>query len=352
MAREVLVENNNLTRQGIISFDDQVYFPTILGGKWAKFPFVAVDEAQDMSPLNHRMLELSLRDDGRLMAVGDKKQAIYAFRGASTDSMDRIAALRSRWTTLPLTMTFRCPKVVVARQQGHAPGFRAAPKNHEGVFHRFERTEAVLEPDQGWDYKKLTELKPNSMAEIAILCRNNGPLLAMAFKLLRAGIGVYMLGRDIGKSLIRLSSEICKDDNSPADIVAGLIDDWKTKEVSLALANQKEERVSGIYDRAECLQAVLQNTEVRDAGGLRAMLKKLFDKDSGQVILGSIHRAKGLEWDLVVHLDHWRVPSKFAKQAAQAGDRRQLEQEHNLRYVCETRAKHTLVEASLEDYNG
>src|SRR5258708_34901961 len=111
--------------------------------------------------------------------------------------------------------------------------------------------------------------------------------------------------------------------------------------------NGHEERVGGITDRAECLQAVLSSTEVKDAGGLRAMLKRLFAREEGTVTLSSIHRAKGMEWDLAVHLDPWRIPSKWAKQAAQAGDRSQLQQEWNLKYVCETRSKHTLAEANL-----
>lgn len=354
MAHQVLEENNALTRKGIISFDDQVYYPTVLSGKWAKFPVVVVDEAQDLSPLNHKMLELSLRDDGKLIAVGDRKQAIYQFRGASADSMDRVARLRQTWKTLPLTMTFRCPKVIVARQQQHAPGFRAAPGNAQGTFTSFQaRTSQQIDDLElgGWSYKDLEGLKPGPGAQVAILCRNNGPLLAMAFKLLRAGIGVHMLGRDIGKSLIKLSSEIIKDDQAKAEICAGLIEDWKSREGSLARANEKEERLASIYDRADCLQAVLSNAQVRNAGDLRSMLRKLFEKESGQVVLGSIHRSKGLEWDLVVHLDPWRLPAKAAKQAAQAGDTRQLEQEYNLKYVCETRAKHTLVEANLEDFH-
>jgi hypothetical protein len=296
------------------------------------------------------MLELCMRDDGRLTAVGDPKQAIYAFRGADSNSMGKIRGLRPNWKNLPLTMTFRCPKVVVARQQGHAPGFRAYEKNQEGRFHRFQPQEGT-ELEGGWNYQSLVNLLPTRDASLVVMCRNNGPLLALAFKLLRNGTGVYMLGRDLGKGLEALSRKIAPEDGTAADIVAGLISEWQEHECSLALANGKDERVAGIVDRAECLFAVLSSTEVKDAGGLRAMLKKLFARDSGVVTLSSIHRAKGLEWDLAVHLDPWRIPSKWAKQAAQQGDASQLQQEANLRYVCETRSKHTLAEANLDDFS-
>jgi len=354
LAREVLSESNVLARRGIISFDDQVYCPVVLGGKWPQFPVVAVDEAQDLSELNHAMLGKVLRPDGRLVVVGDPKQSIYGFRGALTESMDKIRGLSGQWLNRPLTMTFRCPRVIVARQQTHAPGFRAGKANAEGRHIRLPvngqgHYEAEAQAKPIWSISQFLALA-SSKASPVILCRNNGPLLSMAFKLLRRGVGCYMLGRDLGKGLERLSLDIAKEDAIPADKVAGLIRDWREKEISIALANHKDERVEGIEDRAESLLAVLGSAEVRDAGGLRLALRKLFSRDSGQIMLSSIHRAKGLEWDIVMHLDPWRIPSKWAKLAAKTGDTRQLAQEHNLKYVCETRTRNVLCEANLEDF--
>lgn len=357
LARDVLEENNRLARQGIISFDDQVYCPTVLGGKWPQYPVVFVDESQDLSPLNHRMLELGLRPGGKLVAVGDSRQAIYAFRGADAQSMQRVEELMLRHGELAerkLTLTFRCPKVVVERQQEHAPGFRAWSQNPQGSFARWEQTDGQRALGEfSWTWKEVEralEQVPKARPQLAVLCRNNGPLLALAFKLIRQGIGPVMLGRDIGKGLVQLSRKLCPEDSCPADLVAGKVEDWKEKECALARANRHEEKVAGICDRAECLQAVLTHAEVRDAGQLRLMLEKLFSRSDGQVTLSSIHKAKGLEWDFVLHLDPWRVPSKWARRAAMEGDHSQLEQEWNLKYVCETRSKFMLVEADLGDF--
>ena len=183
------------------------------------------------------------------------------------------------------------------------------------------------------------------VASVAVLCRNNGPLLSLAFKLIRQGIGVVVLGREIGKGLIVLSKKLCPEDGAPADQVRGKVLEWQESEISTAMANDKPERVAGITDRAECLLAVLESAEARDAGQLRQLLTQLFARDHGQVTLSSIHKAKGLEWDVVLHLDPWRIPSKWAKAS---GDERALEQELNLKYVAETRCKHTLVAADLE----
>jgi hypothetical protein len=182
-----------------------------------------------------------------------------------------------------------------------------------------------------------------------VLCRNNSPLLSLAFRLIRNQIGVVMLGRDIGKGLIQLSRKIIPDDNTDRFQCSGLVAAWIETETSLARVNGHEERVAGITDRGECLLAVI-GSGCRDAGELRQMLTKLFASENGRVQLSTIHRAKGLEADCVLHLDPWRIPSKFAQEAAKLGDTRQLQQEWNLLYVCETRTKHTLINADLQDF--
>ena len=52
----------------------------------------------------------------------------------------------------------------------------------------------------------------------------------------------------------------------------------------------------------------------------------------------------------MLHLDPWRIPSKWAREAAREGDTAQLDQEWNLKYVAETRTKHTLLEANLKTF--
>lgn len=333
LARQVLKQNIQLARAGIVSFDDQIYCSTMLGGRFPSFGLVMVDEYQDLSQLNIKMLGKCTRDDGRIAAAGDKRQAIYGWRGASGDAGAEISALRPTWTSLPLMTTFRCPKTVVARQQWHVPGFRAAEQAPEG------KVEVVPDSNSGEFWEQFAKAVPSGAA---ILCRNNAPLLRMAFWLIRGGIGCHMLGRDIGKELVMLSRKIVPDDNTPADICAGKVEEWRESEASKLASAGKGEKVAGVHDKAECLQAVLE-LGISDAGMLRRTLEQLFAREAGLVTLSSIHRAKGLEWDFVIHLDPWRVPSKYAKRAAEAGRPQALQQEWNLQYVCETRTKDTLV---------
>ena len=337
-ARDVLIASVKLAfgtgTTPTISFDDQIYLPTLYGASFPSFALTLVDEAQDLSLLQHEMVR-KVSGKGRLIVVGDPRQAIYGFRGADTSSMEKLRALRPDWIDLPLTLTFRCPQAIVALQQTHAPGFTAAPSNLPGQIIDLRGKE------DGWAWSDLPE------GDLAVLCRNNAPLISLALKLLSKHIPCIMLGRDIGKGLASLAKKICPEPATPAPICAQKVQDWLEQEAQLAKANGREHKLSGLQDRAECLLAVLEH--VPTAGDLQAKLKEIFSRDHGKVTLSSGHRAKGLEWQTVVHLDPWRLPSKFALRAAHNGHKVQLEQERNLEYVIETRTKENLVFANLKE---
>lgn len=333
-ARSVLNASIHQSFQGIIDYDDQIYMSALFGGLFPKYPEVMVDEAQDLSPLNHIQLRLCALD--RLTVCGDPRQAIYAFRGADSSSMDTLRGLRRAWIDLPLSTTFRCPKAIVARQQDHAPGFTAAPSAPDGEIQNW---------NEGWDAKRVAALS----GSIAILCRNNAPLMACALRLIRSGVGCTILGREIGKSLITLTKKLIPDDLEPVAECARRISKWREHEVDLALANQKDERVAIITDKAECLNAVMQNGNVQNAGALRKLLNRLFAEGDMRVTLSTGHKAKGLEWDNVIHLDPWRVPSKFAKAELERGNEVPYQQDMNLKYVIETRSKNVLSLANFEE---
>lgn len=358
LARDVLEADINLVRSGHMSYDDQVYYPTIIGGRLPRFPKIFVDEAQDLSPLNHKMISLCTRDDGtNIMAVGDPRQAIYAFRGADSSSMDSMRWIAEDWEDLALTLTFRCPKAVVQRQQAHAPGYRAYEKNALGAVLAPPGGETGL-PEWSWDWIRghLSEMpsgfmSPSGGQSCAIICRNNAPLLSLAFKLIRGGIGCQMLGRDIGSGLINFTRRITKVDEMPIAQFAIRMQEWVGKECELAELNQKPERAERIRDQESCVVATMEGAHPSTVGDLRLSLEQLFKRDGMPIVLSSGHRSKGLEWPMVIHLDPWRIPSKQALFAQSQGNFKPLEQEYNLNYVTETRTKHTLVNADLETFH-
>lgn len=335
-AEAILRQSIKLSFQGVIDYDDQIYMSALFGGVFPRFPVVMVDEAQDLSALNKIMVARS--SPGKLIIVGDPRQAIYAFRGADSSSMQSLRSLRDEWIDLKLSTTWRCPKAVVERQQRHAPGFNAAPEAPLG--------QVIDLQAQPWSIATIEAHAGGS--PVAILCRNNAPLLCAAIRVIKARRGVQLLGGEIGKGLVRLLKKIVGDLTTPISITCDLIREWQDREAGLARANEKPERVALINDRTECLLALTEDVHVRTAADMVKLLEELFSSSTSQVLLSTGHKAKGLEWHTVVHLDPKLIPSKYARKQLAEGNPVPMEQDRNLRYVIETRAKRNLILADLD----
>lgn len=95
-----------------IDFDDMLRFPVRRNLPFQTQDNVFVDEAQDTNPIQVEIVERLMGPETRLCAVGDPNQAIYGFRGATSNAMD---VIQTRFTckVLPLSVTWRCPKKVV-----------------------------------------------------------------------------------------------------------------------------------------------------------------------------------------------------------------------------------------------
>lgn len=310
----LLNESIKMAYSGLIDFDDQIYMPTLFGGTFPQFPLIMVDEAQDLSPLNHAMLDKLVSK--RIIAVGDPWQSIYAFRGADTTSMGRLKK-RFNMKEMTLSVTFRCPINIVINAHWRVPDFKWAPWAKEGEVIDLAKKE---EPGD-W---KATSIPPYS----AIICRNNAPLMSCALKLLQYGVGCRLLGSDLGPGLIRTLKKLCGERMEATQAEAMVaVDEWE----ETMLRKRKNEGT--VHDKADCLRVFIEFGAT--LGAAVAYAEHLFKTD-GPIQLMSGHKSKGLEFDVVYHLDPWLVPSKWATGEA-------LEQELNLKYVIETRAKSTLL---------
>jgi superfamily I DNA/RNA helicase len=315
---QALLRDIEMAYAGGIDYDDQIYMPVIFGGPWPKFPLVVVDEVQDYNPLGHEMLSRLLpNNDQRLIAVGDPWQSIYAFRGAVYNGMRQMQE-RFAMHTLPLSVTFRVPKAGVRRANSRVPHYEAFTANIEGE---------VLEHDT-WGPETIPD-------DAAIICRNNAPLISMAFALLRNGRAVKMVGFDIGAGLVRLLRKLGPESLSP-EATRRMIEQWRDAEL------QKTNKPESVYDRAECLFALTAGYSLGDAI-IRA--DNLFKQQKGINLLSG-HKSKGLEWEEVFHLDAWRIPNKWAMPGTEA-----YEQELNVRYVIETRFKQRLHLINAEGFH-
>lgn len=307
--------------KGYIDFDDQIYMSTLFGGSFPKFPLVMVDEAQDLSALNHEMVRKLVGD--RLIAVGDPWQSIYSFRGAHSDSMSWLKD-EFKMTELTLSVSFRCPRKIVELARWRVPHFKFREGAEEGEVTNFGK----------WDQSHINE-------SAAILCRNNAPLFKCALKLIQRGRGVKLVGSELGPNLIKTLRKL-GDPNMKKEQVHEAIISWEDTQIAKA----REARKASIRDRAECLRVFADfGATLNEA---IAYAEHLFSA-TGTISLMTGHKAKGLEFDFVFWLDPWRIPSRYAREAAEAGDDRQLQQELNLKYVIQTRAKKAHYTMNLED---
>lgn len=332
LIRAVLSESITQAYNGKIDFDDQIYMSVLFGAPHEQRHIMIVDEAQDLSPINH--VQLKKCRPQQLIVVGDPRQAIYGFRGADYQSMDNIRQEFKNldFLDLKLSLTFRCPKEVVARQKRHYPEFEAFHTNKAGTIRHFN--------EKPWSIKDFPQHE-----NIAILCRNNAPIISLAFRLLSSGVPIQVLGRDIAKNLKNLLAKAINPSVRGTENLLKAIESWRAKEIEKAAGRQS--KIEGVHERAESMIAVAENCSSLEQA--QQAVDKIFEQE-GRVVLSSGHKAKGLEWNNVTHLDPWRIPSKYARAAQEQGDDSLIIQENNLRYVIETRTKDVLTLASLEDF--
>ena len=86
--QKVLELSKQKDSENRISFDDMVWLPCAMGIVKPTFDLVTIDEAQDMNLPQLTMAQQSCRKGGRIVVVGDSRQAIYGFRGAVQDAME------------------------------------------------------------------------------------------------------------------------------------------------------------------------------------------------------------------------------------------------------------------------
>lgn len=311
----------------VVDFDDMLYMPLLTGAAWPHFDVVFVDEAQDTNRLQVDIVKALIEPKpgvfasgppGRLVFVGDRRQAIYGFRGADASALDNISA-EFRCRHLPLSVTYRCPKTVVREAQTNG-----APEI-EAYEHAAEGAVKVVETFHAEDFG----------AADAVLCRNKAPLLSLAYACIAQGVGVRFLGREIGQGLIKLVEKLRARD---LDDLLAKLRTWERKETDRARADGREMAVAAAEDKAECIRVAVGALPLdATVGGLVASLKAVFDEKRGRLLtLSTIHKSKGMEWPVVWLLDEHLMPSKWALQAWQQ------EQEANLRYVAITRAESEL----------
>jgi DNA helicase II / ATP-dependent DNA helicase PcrA len=296
----ILIESIRLAYTGTVDFNDQVYMPALFGGTYPAFPLVMIDEYQDLSPVNRAMVA-KLCKSSRQIGVGDEAQAIYEFRGADATAMPD-AVVEFSMETLPLSVSFRCPSAITANVHWHVPDIRSAKSG--GSISR--GTNISLRPDT------------------AVICRYNAPLLHMALAMIHQGAKVDLAGVDIGARLIKLLTKLGDESLTQAQTLAA-IDDWLAERESLDSRSAP--------DLAESMRVFARHGKT--LGQALAYARHVFASTEGEIRFMSGHKAKGLEFANVYHLDSHKI-------------KRGEGQESNIHYVCDTRSSDRLTYITTE----
>lgn len=305
-----------------IDFTDMLILPLGVKNRIKKYDIVFIDECQDLSKAQRELMLASVKKGGKFIAVGDRKQAINGFCGASCDSFDLIANLPNT-DELPLSVNYRCGKEIIKLAQTIVPQITAFSESIEGAVN------------------EVTDLKSVQYGDM-IICRKSAPLVGLCLKFISNGKKAYVKGKDIGEGLINLIKKL-----KPKNLNY-LFEKLEAEEENLKRNAEKnprygEAKLIAFQDKIECLRVISESvTSIKE---LTNKIETMFvDDEKNSIALSTIHKSKGLEADNVYIVVPNKLPLTWKNQLDW-----QYEQEMNLKYVAITRAKKSLNIVNLDE---
>ncbi|MEZ0341051.1 ATP-dependent DNA helicase UvrD2 [Mycobacterium sp. pV006] len=325
-----------------------------------------VDEYQDVTPLQQRVLDAWLGDRDDLTVVGDANQTIYSFTGASPryllDFSRRfpdaaVVRLERDYRSTPQVVSLANRVIAAARgrmagSRLHLVGQRPPGPNPQFKEYPDEVAEAAA---VAAEVKKLIE-SGTAAAEIAVLYRINAQSEVYEEALTEAGIPFQVRGgegfftrQEVRQALLALqrTAERVADDEQPAGADLPQLVRDTLEPLGLTAEPPQGTRAR---DRWEALVALAELVDDEVAArphlDLRTLLAELRQRADSRhppvvqgVTLASLHAAKGLEWDAVflVGLADGTLPISHA--LSHGPDSEPVEEERRLLYVGITRAR-------------
>ncbi|MBC7589481.1 MAG: ATP-dependent helicase [Salinibacterium sp.] len=319
-----------------------------------QYRFFVVDEYQDVSPLQHDLLQLWLGPRNDVCVVGDVSQTIYSFAGASPDYLLGFGSEHEDAVVIRLEQNYRSTPAIVAAANRlmrdrpgaltlHSASARIGPAPVTTTFASDSAEARAVAHAIAAEIA--TGTKPES---IAVLFRINVQSQALETALGDAGVPYLVRGssrffdqREVKEALMLLRGATV---NTAVEPLFKTVSDVLR---SIGWSQEPPETRGAVRDRWDSLNALMHLAEEAPVGTtLRQFVDELFERQTGQheptmaaVTLATLHSAKGLEWDSVylVGLAEGLVPISYAK------DPLAIEEERRLLYVGVTRARRSLA---------
>ncbi|MFW6187901.1 MAG: ATP-dependent helicase, partial [Actinomycetota bacterium] len=331
-----------------------------------------VDEYQDVSPLQQRLLDAWLGGRDDLCVVGDASQTIYSFTGATSRHLLEFPRRHPQARVIELVRDYRSTPQVVETANRLLAARRPAPDSTPGAWAAPLRLVAQRPdgPAPSWsEYAddeaeaagtaaRIRDLIDDGVpaAEIAVLFRTNGQSQAFETALAEAGIGFQLRGTErffnrpeVKQAVVQLrtAARAAEASDEPTRLVRDILS-------SLGYSDRAPRSTGAVRERWESLAALVSLADRMAAEAaareeqfvlpdFAAELERRMAQQDAPVMdgvtLASLHSAKGLEWDAVflAGLSEGLVPIGFAETADE------IDEERRLLYVGITRAREHLV---------
>ncbi|MFE5535150.1 ATP-dependent DNA helicase UvrD2 [Streptomyces sp. NPDC056492] len=329
-----------------------------------QYQHFVVDEYQDVSPLQQRLLDLWLGERDSLCVVGDASQTIYSFTGATPDHLLNFRTRYPQATLVKLVRDYRSTPQVVHLANGllaQAKG-RAAEHRLELLSQREPGPDPVYAeyPDEPAEAEGVALRIRDLIAagvpagEIAVLYRINAQSEVYEQALADAGVPYQLRGAErffergeVQKAILALRGAARSGGNDPLlDDVVELGSQVRAVLSSTGWTTEPPAGSGAVRDQWESVAALVRLAEDfargRPGATLADLTVELDERRAAQhaptvqgVTLASLHAAKGLEWDAVflAGLTDGMLPITYAKTDEQ------VEEERRLLYVGVTRAR-------------
>ena len=271
-----------------------------------QYRYFTVDEYQDVSPLQQRLLNLWLGNRDEICVVGDAAQTIYSFAGATSSFLLQFTKKYPKAQVIRLSRGYRSTPEIIAsanailRQGGMIGehGHELASMNEHGVkpeVVRFDSNNAEAKDV----VSKIAAIRAEhgEKVEVAILTRTNNQLDAFERELAANSIPSQLKTseRFFERVDVRDAMRVIRS----ASVLPPENGDWYSDLVSVL-------RPFGETDYVQAFLRLGKEMQGDGAKNLRVFLRELEDRAEQNnpptlpgVVLATLHAAKGLEWDHV-----------------------------------------------------
>lgn len=328
--------------------------PRVAASVHEQYRHFTVDEYQDVSPLQNRLLELWLGDRKDICVVGDASQTIYSFAGAEQRFLLEFERRHPEATVVRLETNYRSQAPILeaanALMKGRPGALELVPARE--TFNADSPTVTAYDTEreeaEGIAAAVSARIEAGaSPADIALLYRAHAQSAVLQQALAAEGIATSVLGGtrffampEVRQAILALRAA------AVAPTEHGFLPGVQRVLRELGLTEEPPEAGGAQRDGWEARRAILRLAE--DAGpdenlrtfsdALMARAKDQHEPTMRTVTLSTLHAAKGLEWPHV-YLAGW---AEGALPISYATGFDAIDEERRLAYVGVTRAARTL----------